>query len=107
MSRGRAAVRVADGGPEFAIAAPPGPTDPAAGTGGEGGIRTHVERNALNRFRVGAVMTASVPLRAGIRLAVAAALTGGGILQQWSRSSRRPTHGEGIFAAVSAFQPSS
>ncbi len=35
--------------------------------GGEGGIRTHVGRNALNRFRVGAVMTASVPLRAGFR----------------------------------------
>ena len=35
--------------------------------GGEGGIRTHVGRNALNRFRVGAVMTASVPLRPGFR----------------------------------------
>ena len=32
--------------------------------GGEGGIRTHVGRYAPNRFRVGAVMTASVPLRA-------------------------------------------
>ena len=31
--------------------------------GGEGGIRTHVGRNAPNRFRVGAVVTASVPLR--------------------------------------------
>ena len=31
--------------------------------GGEGGIRTHVGRNAPNRFRVGAVMTASVPLQ--------------------------------------------
>ena len=30
--------------------------------GGEGGIRTHVGRNAPNRFRIGAVMTASVPL---------------------------------------------
>jgi predicted component of type VI protein secretion system len=32
-------------------------------SGGEGGIRTHVGRNAPNRFRVGAVVTASVPLR--------------------------------------------
>jgi hypothetical protein len=31
--------------------------------GGEGGIRTRVERKAPDRFRVGAVMTASVPLR--------------------------------------------
>ena len=31
--------------------------------GGEGGIRTRVGRDAPNRFRVGAGMTASVPLR--------------------------------------------
>lgn len=30
--------------------------------GGEGGIRTRVGCNSLNRFRVGAVMAASVPL---------------------------------------------
>lgn len=30
--------------------------------GGGGGIRTRVDYNSLNRFRVGAVMAASVPL---------------------------------------------
>ena len=38
---------------------------PSRSSGGEGGIRTHVDRNDPNRFRVGAVMTASVPLRTG------------------------------------------
>src|SRR3990170_186600 len=78
-----------------------------AKSGGEGGIRTHVGRNAPNRFRVGAVVTASVPLRAGFRRAVGAAAARGGILHECSRSLPCAVDGDGTFAAASASRPSS
>src|SRR5690348_14886383 len=60
--------------------------------GGEGGIRTHVGRLAPNRFRVGAVVTASVPLQYSVltekSLGWCGCLPGrGGILAQ---AGRRP-----------------